>query len=159
MKRKVVAFSTLVMAIPLSLWMGVRLNSAPDLDVTSTHDFGSVSKGTIAVADVPVRNLGNAPLKIAGVSTSCGCTTATVSPMTISPGGEATLHVEYDSNAHEADQGAIKRYIFISSNDPSESDMRIQFSVFVETNAVSQATPKLTSPPTGVAHLNGWNRL
>lgn len=139
MKLKLVTVSTLVIALPLSLWIGVRLNSAPDLDVIGTHNFGTVSKGTIAVADIPVRNLGNAPLTIEGVSTSCGCTTATVSTMTISPGSKATLHVEYDSNAHEADQGAIKRYIFISSNDPVESDMRIQFSVFVETQAASPA--------------------
>lgn len=103
-----------------------------DIDVAASYDLGRVSKGNRAIADLPLRNLGDAPLKVEAISTSCGCTTATLSSMTVPPGGQAMLHVEYDSNAHESDKGALERYVFISSDDPDESDMQLKFSVFVE---------------------------
>ena len=52
--------------------------------------------------------------------------------MVIPPGGQANLHIEYDSNAHESDRGSLERYVFISSNDPNEKDLQIKLSVFVE---------------------------
>jgi hypothetical protein len=105
---------------------------SPDIDVATAHDMGSIVKGEVAVADLTVRNLGNAPLTVQAVSTSCGCTKAFVTPMTIPPGGEARLHVEYDSGVHESDRGLINRSVYISSDDPDEDDVRIQFTVIVE---------------------------
>ena len=55
-----------------------------------------------------------------------------LSPMIIPPGGEAGLHVEYDSGAHKQDIGLIERLVFISSDDPDEDDVRIRFIVTVE---------------------------
>lgn len=106
--------------------------SAPDIDVAATIDMGSVVKGERAVADIPVQNLGGAPLTIVAVSTSCGCTKATLTPMTIPAGDEAVLRIEYDSAAHEEDLGPIERFVFISSDDPDEDDVQIKFSVWVE---------------------------
>ena len=106
----------------------------PDIDVTATYDFGYINKGDVAAADVPVRNLGTGDLTVVAVSTSCGCTTAVLSPMTIPPGGEATLRVAYDSAVHEADMNKIERYVFISSDDPDEADVQIKFTVFVQEN-------------------------
>lgn len=105
---------------------------APDIDVAATYDFGTIVKGDLAVADLPVRNLGRGPLTVQAVSTSCGCTTASLTPMTIPPGGEARLHVEYDSGIHESDRGLIERSVFISSDDPDEEDVEIRFTVIVE---------------------------
>jgi hypothetical protein len=109
---------------------------APDIDVVASYDAGSVVKGSSAVADLAVRNLGDRPLTVAGVSTSCGCTKATLAPMVIPAGGEAKLHVEYDSAAHEEDMGFIERFIFISSDDPDENDARISFTVTVKPKPV-----------------------
>ncbi|HBB33235.1 MAG TPA: hypothetical protein DDZ80_06645 [Cyanobacteria bacterium UBA8803] len=145
MKFKLVAISTIVLTLPFSIWLTKSVLSSPDIEVVSTYNLGTVSKGQIAVANLPVQNLGNAPLKVEAVSTSCGCTTAKLSPMTIPSGGKAILHVEYNSNAHEADRGAIERYVFISSNAPSERDLQIKFSVFVQENAASKPSPKVAS--------------
>ena len=108
--------------------------SAPDIDVVSEFDLGSVDKGQLAAADLAVRNVGDGPLTVQSVSTSCGCTKATLSPMTVPAGGEARLHVEYDSGAHEVDLGLIERTIFIASDDPDEEDVQIQFTVIVDAN-------------------------
>ncbi|MFQ5774933.1 MAG: DUF1573 domain-containing protein [Kiloniellaceae bacterium] len=106
--------------------------NAPDIDVAAAVDMGTVVKGELAVAELPVRNLGDGPLTVEAVSTSCGCTKATLAPMTIPPGGEARLHVQYDSAAHEQDLGPIERYVFISSDDPDEDEVQIKFTVVVE---------------------------
>jgi hypothetical protein len=55
--------------------------------------------------------------------------------MTVPPGGEARLRVEYDSAAHAEDLGLIERFVFISSDDPDEDDVQIKFTVVVEAKA------------------------
>lgn len=140
MKSKLLAISTITLALPLGIWMSTRTLSVPDIDVASDYNLGTVVKGKVAVVNLPLRNTGNAPLKVEGISTSCGCTTAKLSSMTISPGGQANLHIEYDSNAHESDRGALERYVFISSNDPKEKDLQIKLSVFVEGKATSMVS-------------------
>jgi hypothetical protein len=105
---------------------------SPDIDVPPTFDWGSVVKGERAKADIPVRNLGDRLLTVQAVSTSCGCTTAKLSSMTIPPGGEALLHVEYDSGVHKTDLGLMERFVFIASDDPDEQDVRIKFTVVVK---------------------------
>ena len=106
-----------------------------DIDVASTLDLGTVVKGDLAVAELPVRNLGDGPLTVLAVSTSCGCTKATVSPMIIPPGNEASLRVVYDSAAHETELGSVERFVFISSDDPDERDVSIKITVFVRAKA------------------------
>lgn len=144
MKLKLLAISTFSLALPLGIWLSVNALSTPDIDVVSKYNLGTVVKGKVAVVDLPLRNTGNAPLQVEAISTSCGCTTAKLSSMTIFPGGQANLHIEYDSNAHESDRGALERYVFISSNDPKERDLQIKLSVFVEVKVTSRVSKKVT---------------
>ena len=121
----------------LAAWLlAACTEGAPDIDVARAYDLGSVIKGDLAVADFPVRNLGDGPLTVAAVSTSCGCTKATLTPMTIAPGAEARLRIEYDSAAHEEDLGLIERFVFVSSDDPDEDDVQIKFTVLVEAKSM-----------------------
>jgi hypothetical protein len=125
-------------AVPILLLVGPLLAACapppPDIDVPAAFDLGTVVKGERAEAYIPVRNLGDGPLTVQAVSTSCGCTTATLSSMSIPPAGEARLRVEYDSGAHETDLGRMERFIFISSDDPDEEDVQIKVTVIVKTN-------------------------
>ncbi len=143
----------------------------PDIDVVTDYDMGAIVKGELAVADVPVRNLGAGPLTVLGLSTSCGCTKATLSSTTIPQGGHATLHVVYDSNAHEADIGVIERYVFISSDDPDEADVQITITVMVRPRTsrsgsgangrVASSRSRATRPLTTPAHdlkRRAWSR-
>ena len=107
----------------------------PDIDVATAYDLGTVVKGARAVADIPVRNLGGRPLTVQRVSTSCGCTKATLTPMIIPAGGEGRLRVEYDSSIHDEDLGPITRSVFISSDDPNNDDVHIRFTVNVTPRA------------------------
>jgi LEA14-like dessication related protein len=95
-------------------------------------DWGHVVNGDILSRDVTVHNDGAAPLVVESVSTSCSCTTAELTPMTIEPGGTGTLHIEFDSGAHGPDlTGELVRQVFVTSNDPEQPEVVIEFSVVV----------------------------
>jgi len=98
-------------------------------------DWGHVVNGNILSREVTVRNEGAAPLIIESVSTSCSCTAATLTPMTIAPGETGTLHIEFDSGAHGPDlTGELVRQVFVTSNDPDLPEAKIEFSVVVDPN-------------------------
>jgi Protein of unknown function (DUF1573) len=120
-----------IFPILIGLLVAACAPSPPDIDVALAYDMGTVVKGELAVAELSVRNLGEDSLIVEAVSTSCGCTKATLTPMVIPPGNEARLRVEYDSAVHEEDFGPIERYVFISSDDPDEEDVQIKLTVVV----------------------------
>lgn len=99
---------------------------------TSNFDMGDVVNGEIVRWEVVVRNDGDAPLIIDTVSTSCGCTKASLDPMTIQPGSNAILTIEFDSGAHGPElTGSLTRIIFINSNDPEQPEVEVEFTANV----------------------------
>lgn len=99
---------------------------------TANVDLGDVVNGEIVTREVAVQNTGNTDLVIDAVSTSCGCTKATLDSMTISPGSEATLQIVFDSGAHgEELNGELMRQIFIVSNDPAQSEVVLELTANV----------------------------
>ncbi len=118
-----------IFVLPIILLLSACVFDAPEIDVITQHDLGTISKGQVALASFSVRNTGNATLEIQSVSTSCGCTKASVSPRSIPAGGIGVLKVAYDSGAHEADMGKITRLVFLHTNDPDKDSVRIQLDV------------------------------
>lgn len=106
-------------------------SSTPQLEIeTTTMDLGDVVNGDIAGRDVTVHNNGTAPLVVDSVSTSCGCTSATLTPMTIDPGETGTLHIELDSGAHGPElTGPLVRQVFLASNDPAQPEAQVELTV------------------------------
>jgi len=122
----------LLSLILLALLLAACAPQNPSISVATTYDFGTVVKGEIATAELPVSNNGSAPLIIEAISTSCGCTTATLSAMTINPGQEVVLSVAYDTAAHESDMGLMERTVFLMTNDQANGDVIIRFTALVE---------------------------
>jgi len=102
---------------------------APDIELSQSEtDLGEITIGEIRTVDIPVQNLGSGDLIIEAVSTSCGCTTASIEPEVIPPGGTGTLTVRYDSGLHGPDEvGPVMRQVFIASNDPSKPEVEFRF--------------------------------
>lgn len=95
---------------------------------TEQFEFGEVVNGEIVSKDLEIKNTGNTTLMIEGVSTSCGCTSATVDLDSLEPGQTTSLHIEFDSGAHGPElSGEFSRQIFIASNDPVTPEARIDF--------------------------------
>jgi uncharacterized cupredoxin-like copper-binding protein len=91
---------------------------APQLYFIETqHDFGVVKEGQVVDYTFKFKNSGKRILEVKNVSTSCGCTVASISSKKLDPGKEGTLRVELDTKNRE---GKMNRNITIQSNDPKE---------------------------------------
>lgn len=87
---------------------------------TSELALDDVPNGEIVERTVNVQNDGDAPLLVETVTTSCGCTSAVLEPMTLGPGESGVLRVSFDSGAHGPDlRGPLMRQIVLLSNDPA----------------------------------------
>jgi len=79
-----------------------------------------------------VTNVGQGPLEITGVSTSCGCTTAQIGIRRLSPGAATDLKVTYDPQAHDGATGEFMRVVYVrSSNDPDTPEASLTIWVTV----------------------------
>ena len=84
----------------------------------SEFDFGDIPNTGSVSHTFQVRNVGQGALEIAGVSTSCGCTTAEVGSRRLTPGGVTDLTVTFDPQAHGGATGYFMRQVYVRSNDP-----------------------------------------
>ncbi|HET6446509.1 MAG TPA: DUF1573 domain-containing protein, partial [candidate division Zixibacteria bacterium] len=89
--------------------------------------------GEIVSRNLTLRNDGDADLVIDSIITSCTCTEASISPMTIAADQSGILHIEFDSGFHGPDlTGPLIRQVFINSNDPQKPELVIELNVAVE---------------------------
>ena len=86
------------------------------------HDFGKIPQGKPVYYFFEVTNTGTAPLKLADVHASCGCTTPEWSPEPI-PAGETTkIKVGYNA----AVEGNFEKTITITYNTTGTKVLRIK---------------------------------
>ena len=126
---------------------------APKIKISETgRDLGIVSQRQgIISTDFEFRNMGKSDLVINKLSSSCGCTSASVvykgeigpefameghgkeNPkdweVVIKPGDIATLRVFYDPTVHPDLEGAVTRTVSIFSNDPVEFETQVMISL------------------------------
>ena len=126
-------FTTAWVILTVSIFLAACDGGTPDIDLPDPEvDLGEVVNGDIKTITVPVHNLGNGELIIKAVTTSCGCTSAELTPDVILAGGMGTLTVTYDSGAHGPDEvGPTLRQVFIASDDPDEPEVVFHFTADV----------------------------
>lgn len=95
------------------------------------YDFGTVPNNRPVSQAFEVRNTGRGELKITGVSTSCGCTTAEVDDRRLLPGEAARLAVVYDPQVHDGETGDFLRVVYVRSNDPETPEASLTIRVTV----------------------------
>lgn len=61
------------------------------------HDFGTIDEGLVATHTFRFVNAGDAPVSIAGVQASCGCTTPSYTEGAVAPGEAGEIVVAYAS--------------------------------------------------------------
>lgn len=89
--------------------------------------LGDLPNGVIAERNVAVTNSGDAPLVVDSITTSCGCTSAVLDPMTLAPGEQGTLHISFDSGAHGPDlRGELMRRVILTTNDPAQPEAIVE---------------------------------
>lgn len=136
----------------------VKEESIPRFEVTSQQkpeasfeptevDLGNITLADVKRADYIITNNGQADLYLYDIKTSCGCTSAVLtinndkSPTfsmhdnpswqgIVKPGEQAQVEVIYDAKVHPVD-GAVERYVQISTNDPVQEQLQLVIKAFV----------------------------
>lgn len=124
MKRGLI-FLVVTAVLPFVL---VACNGRPQMTLAENSlQLGDVVNGEVITRQVPVQNNGAADLVIENITTSCGCTQASLDPMTIPAGGSGVLSITFDSGAHGPGlTGPLLRQVFITSNDPQQPEMVLE---------------------------------
>lgn len=118
--------------VGLALLLAACSNTAGSISVEEVEfDFGDVVVRDVVSKDLIVTNTGSGILEIESIATSCGCTSATLDSMSIPAGETTVLHITFDSGAHGDVTGFVKRQVYIASNDPTQPEMRIDFTANV----------------------------
>jgi len=97
----------------------------------TTFDFGRVIPAEGAVTTTfRIENAGKGALVLGTVTTSCGCTSATVDTETVAQGEAATITVTFDPNVHEEPEERFSRSVYVPTNDPEMPE--IELTIFVD---------------------------
>lgn len=90
----------------------------PQLEVESSLvDWGRIYSGEKREHRFILKNVGDTPLVIEHVHSSCGCTAAMVSSKTILPMAETELRVHFNSKSF---RGKVTKKVRVVSNDPQQ---------------------------------------
>ena len=82
---------------------------------TDTIDYGEILQGSNGVRTFTFQNIGDLPIEIQGVKSSCGCTVPKKPNAPIPPGGKGEIQVKYDTNRI----GVFRKTITVNTNAPS----------------------------------------
>ncbi|MBC7227637.1 MAG: DUF1573 domain-containing protein [Thermoflexales bacterium] len=139
------------LAVTLLLLAGCASGNTPGrIELSATEaDLGTIPNTEPVSRTFEIRNVGQGPLEIAGVSTSCGCTTAEVSSRYLPPGGRARLTVTFDPRTHGGETGAFLRQVYVRSSDPDRPEVAITLRVTVV--APGEGVPALSPDPSTVS--------
>jgi hypothetical protein len=88
----------------------------PKISVDKTKiDMGVIYNGETKKARIVIKNVGSDSLKIVGVTTSCGCTTAKRPKDYLRRGEQDAVEIEFNSTGF---RGKIEKHVSIMTNDP-----------------------------------------
>lgn len=88
----------------------------PKLTIDKTKiDFGIIYNGMTKKARIVLKNVGRDTLRILGVTTSCGCTTAKQPKPSLKTGESDAVEIEFNSTGF---RGKIEKHVNIMTNDP-----------------------------------------
>lgn len=114
----------------------IPIIKGPIIEVTpESYDLGTVVYGDVARHTFTVKNSGDEPLEILRLSTSCGCTKATVAEedKVIAPGQSVDMLVTFDPAVHEDDHdlGDVTRVVYIKTNDSNNPEVEVEITATV----------------------------
>jgi len=91
------------------------------------HDFGKVIQGEVISYAFRLSNQGEAPLVIADVTSSCGCTVGDYPKEPLQPGEEGFIRVTFDSKGRQGHQSKVVNVV--ANTTPGTHSLRIMADV------------------------------
>jgi hypothetical protein len=115
---------------------------APDIQFeTTTYDFGEANPNSVVEHLYTFKNAGNAPLAIAKVTSSCGCTATALNKDQIQPGEQGEIKVTLRVPSM---RGATTKSIYVESNDPDQPRVVLSIKGKVVTEWVFEPSERVT---------------
>lgn len=103
--------------------------------VVISHDYGTILQGGDGSYDFGFKNVGNEPLMLTNVRSSCGCTIPQWPREPIAPGETASIKVKYDTRRI----GSFSKSITVTSNGSAQPIiLRIKGKVEIPAAAAAQ---------------------
>ncbi|WP_299119541.1 DUF1573 domain-containing protein [uncultured Tenacibaculum sp.] len=93
-------------------FIGVTMNAQEFKFVTESIDYGKISQGSEGTRTFEFTNIGDAPLIITGVQSTCGCAVPKKPEKPIMPGEKGQIQVSYDTSR----MGGFSKAVTIISN-------------------------------------------
>jgi hypothetical protein len=116
----------------------------------SEHDFGDIEQGKNGEYFFTFKNVGDEPLKIDRVKTSCGCTASSTEKDLIEPGEEGEIKVVYKSKNRS---GAFTQRIRVFTNDPGNPETVLKIRGVVKLGPAPVIAVKKPHVNLGVLHM------
>jgi hypothetical protein len=101
------------------------------------HDFGKVAPGSKNSCEFEFKNVGNAPLIIKKVHSTCSCSIGKLEKKEYQPGESGKITSSYRASTTE---GTVKKHLYIESNDPKNPRFELTLKATIELKVA--ATPK-----------------
>jgi hypothetical protein len=111
-------------------------------DVLTVHptliDLGRQAPGTVREAVIEIRNHAAVPVRLVGGTTDCGCATTRDMPLTVPPGGTATLRltVRFGKQA-----GRFQRGYWLWTDSRAQPQVISWFTGVVDTASAAKTAP------------------
>lgn len=119
-------FSVLLCVAAAAGLAAVPAAAGPRIDSPEAlFDFGERDTDEVVEHAFVIRNIGDAPLELLDVRSSCGCTVADLPKRTLAPGESTELEATFNLRGRRGNQSTS---ITIQSNDPTQPYYRLQFS-------------------------------
>jgi hypothetical protein len=100
---------------------------------TLSHDFGAVARGSKQEFSFTFKNLYEEDIHIAGVQSSCGCTTATISKNTLKTFETSEIITVYNTRSFD---GAKSATITVTIDKPFYAEVQLQVSGYIRRDVV-----------------------
>ncbi|MXO34048.1 DUF1573 domain-containing protein [Apibacter sp. B3889] len=117
-------------------------SNAQEIKITNyennTVDYGNVNKGSNGKRIIKIQNVGDKPLIISNINTSCGCTVPQWTTEPIAPGKKGEITVTYNTS----NVGRFSRTITISSNDEKKPNLPVRIEGVVLAPETNPSTDK-----------------
>lgn len=102
-----------ILAIILFVPLFAFSQSGPKMEVDENIDAGNFLKGKEVNYEIKFKNAGDQDLKINGVQTSCGCSSALVSGDLLKPGESGTISFTFNGQGY----GQVMKSVIVGTNE------------------------------------------
>ena len=111
-----------------------------------SHDFGAVPRGPAVTHSYRFTNNTGQPVRITGVTVSCGCTSATAQQSVVQPGQSGAIVAQMDARRFVGPKTVT---IFVRFDYPSWEEVRLSISADGDEAGVSPDTLAFGPGPRG----------